>query len=79
MHWMCNMSDRINDKLDDISTIVARIEVTLERNTDDIQEHIKRTNLLEAKMIKAEAIIWVLGGIYTLINLGIAIWKVVPK
>jgi hypothetical protein len=72
------MSDRINDKLDDISVKVARIEVTLERNTDDLSEHMRRTELLEKKATKVEAIMWTLGAIYTIINLGLAIWKVIP-
>ena len=72
------MSDRINDKLEDIATKIARIEVTLERNTDDLELHMRRTDLLEKKATKVEAIMWTLGAIYTVINLGLAIWKVIP-
>ena len=69
------MDERIYEKLSVISSKIARIDVTLERNTKDVEKHILRTDLLEKKIAKAEAIIWFLGGIMTVVNIGISIWS----
>lgn len=41
--------DRIQEHIIDIKETLTRNTATLERNTDDLSEHIRRTNLLEAK------------------------------
>ena len=46
--------DRLFEKLSDLAVDVARIATSVESNTDDIAEHIKRTNLLEEKLEKTE-------------------------
>ena len=43
---------RIEDKLEQVSDCLIRMEVNVDRNTDDLAEHIKRTNLIESKMQK---------------------------
>ena len=42
--------NRIADKLDKVEDISIRNSMVLDRNTDDMAEHIKRTNLLQAQM-----------------------------
>ena len=37
---------RIEDKLEQVSDCLIRMEVNVDRNTDDLAEHIKRTNLI---------------------------------
>lgn len=41
---------RIEDKIDRIETSINQIDKTLARNTDSLEFHIKRTNLLEKKV-----------------------------
>ncbi len=42
--------NRIADKVDKVEEISIRNAVVLDRNTEDMAEHIKRTNLLQAQM-----------------------------
>ena len=42
--------DKIKDDVNDIKVSLAKIESTLERNTESLIEHVKRTNLLEDKV-----------------------------
>ena len=40
--------DRIKDDITDIKVTLSKIESTLERNTDSLDTHIQRTNLILA-------------------------------
>lgn len=59
------MSDKIDKCLDGIHRLevtITRIEADLARNTDDMEEHIRRTNLLEKKMTKIYAVMLIGAG-----------------
>ena len=43
---------RIEDKLEQVSDCLIRMEVNVDRNTDDLAEHIRRTNAIEGKLQK---------------------------
>lgn len=69
--------DRLESKVDktietvaDISLTVAKMEVHVEKNTQDLKVHMKRTELSEARLERLERIdqwirgaIWMLGGL----------------
>lgn len=42
--------DRILDKLTDMAVDIGRMALSVEKNTEDIGEHIRRTDLLEKKL-----------------------------
>jgi len=42
----------IEEKIDKLQECTTRMEVHVERNTDDLSIHIKRTNILEGKLQK---------------------------
>jgi hypothetical protein len=46
--------DLIINKLTDMASDIARIGSHVETNTKDLEEHIRRTNLLEDKLHKSE-------------------------
>jgi predicted nuclease with TOPRIM domain len=50
--------DKIRDDVNEIKVTLAKIEGTLERNTDSLIEHVKRTDLLETKveLLKTEVL-----------------------
>lgn len=48
--------DKIQDDTTDIKVRLARHEVILEKNTVDLERHIKRTDLLEEKLELHEAV-----------------------
>jgi hypothetical protein len=47
--------DKIEMKLDGISDDITEIKVIMARNTMSLEEHIKRTNILEEKLEPVEA------------------------
>ena len=47
--------DKIELKLDGISDDITEIKVIMARNTMSLEEHIKRTNILEEKLEPVEA------------------------
>ena len=47
---MSDKIDKIYDKLLDISLDLGRMTTSVEKNTEDLSEHIRRTNLLEKKI-----------------------------
>lgn len=69
--------DRLESKVDktietvaDISLTVAKMEVHVEKNTQDLEVHMKRTELSEARLERLERIdqwirgaVWMLGGL----------------
>lgn len=42
--------EKVNDKLDSIKDHISSIDITLARQADSLAYHIKRTDLLEAKL-----------------------------
>jgi len=65
-----NRFDRIENKLDKITDHMANIDVTLAKQSVLLDEHIKRSNLLEAKLAPVEkhvaiinTILKILGGL----------------
>lgn len=70
-------------KIDEIKNSIHRIELSqvemkadLERNTDDMEEHIKRTNLLEKKLSKVYAFSLIAAG-FVFAKYGTDILKIV--
>lgn len=43
-------NNRLEEKIDKISDKISSIDVTLAKNTVSLEEHIKRTNILEQKL-----------------------------
>jgi predicted nuclease with TOPRIM domain len=50
--------DKIKDDITDIKITLSKMESTLDRNTDSLEVHVKRTDLLEAKveLVKTEVL-----------------------
>jgi hypothetical protein len=50
--------DKIKDDITDIKITLSKMESTLDRNTDSLEIHVKRTDLLEAKveLVKTEVL-----------------------
>lgn len=61
---------KVTEDLGEIRAILAGNTITLERNTDDIAHHIRRTDMLEARIARVEfpikALKWVGGIIFGL-------------
>lgn len=53
---------RIEDKIDKITDKVHDIDKTLERNTSSLEEHMKRTELLEKKLEPVETHVSMMNG-----------------
>lgn len=70
-----NQWDRVFDKLDKVSDDLQEINTTMVKNTESLNEHMKRTALLEAslKPIRRayDSIIWVAG----IVVFALGIWK----
>jgi uncharacterized membrane protein YukC len=49
-----DITERILDKLDRIQDKIADIDKTLVKNTESLEEHIRRTNLLETQLTKQD-------------------------
>lgn len=62
------MSKQVDEKLTEIQVDVAEINVTLKRNTEDLEKHIKRTNILQDKISKVEGMFILFGIICTIIT-----------
>ena len=60
--------DKIEEKLDKISEHLSDIDKTLVRNTSSLDEHIRRTNLLEEKMLPVEKHVTQVNGALKLIG-----------
>lgn len=71
---MKDQLDRLESKIDktidvvtDISLNVAKMEVHVEKNTEDLEEHIKRTELNEARLERLEQIDqWIRGAAWAI-------------
>lgn len=46
--------DKIEDKMSEQSVVLGKQEITLSLNTESLQEHIRRTNILEEKVALVE-------------------------
>lgn len=46
--------DKIDDKVDNLDKKLVKIEVNVEKNTEDLAEHIKRTDLNEERILNLE-------------------------
>jgi hypothetical protein len=47
--------DRIENKLDSVNSHISSIDMTLAGQAVDLKEHVRRTNLLEEKVIHIDA------------------------
>lgn len=65
--------NRIEEKLDTITDRLASIDVTLAKQSVILDEHVKRSNLLEAKLTPVERHVSMVSGAIKLIVLGSAI------
>lgn len=72
--------DKVVESVSDLKTSVARIEVHVEKNTEDLAEHMRRTALaenritsLEVKRYKMDGVGIVVMGILTLLIIPIAL------
>lgn len=65
--------DAMDQKLDQMSEALAGMAIILERNTVDVERHIRRTDLLEKQLLEFKTYIkafhLVLGGIITIAGL----------
>jgi hypothetical protein len=55
--------DRYEEKLDKITEQISEINITLARNTVSLEEHIKRTNILENKLEPVEKHVVMVNGV----------------
>ena len=55
--------DNIEKKIDKLVECSTRMEVHVERNTDDLKYHIKRTNIIESKLQKIVYLLLIGAGI----------------
>lgn len=87
---MSTQLDRLESKMDktieavtDISLIVAKMEVHVDKNTQDLEIHIKRTELSELRLERLEKVEqWLRGAVWITIALGglaITIFKLVKQ
>lgn len=57
--------DKLDDRMDKLENSYARMEVTLEVNTASLQEHMRRTDILEKAHVSDKAVrkflMWVIG------------------
>lgn len=65
--------DKTIDAVTDISLIVAKMEVHVEKNTSDLEDHMKRTELSEVRLERLEKVdqwirgaAWMLSGVAAL-------------
>lgn len=61
------MDDRIESKIDKIADHISSIDVTLAKQQVILDEHVKRTNLLEKKLEPVERHVTVINGLMKLI------------
>ncbi len=63
------MDDRIHEKLDKVVDSISEINVTLARQAVSLEEHIKRSNMLEAKMVPVERHVAMVNGALKFVGL----------
>ena len=63
--------DKIVDKVDIVDSKVDKLEVHVDRNTQDLSEHMKRTELNEHRIYRLEKIEqWLRGATWITLGLG---------
>jgi hypothetical protein len=63
--------DKTIDAVSEISLTMARMEVHVEKNTDDLENHIRRTDLAEDRIERLEKIEqWLRGAMWITMGLG---------
>lgn len=74
--------DKIDDKVDNIDLKVTKLDVHVEKNTEDLSEHMRRTDLNEGRIFRLEKIeqflrgaTWVTLGLGSLALLAIKLFK----
>ena len=67
------MTDK--DKITEVLVTLERVETILDINTESLKEHMRRTDVLEKKVLKGETIFWFAGVVLTSLNVGISIWS----
>jgi len=75
---MKDQLDRLESKMDktidavtEISLTMAKMEVHVEKNTEDLENHIKRTDLAEVRIERLEKVEqWLRGATWITIGLG---------
>jgi cob(I)alamin adenosyltransferase len=81
------MIEDLKSDLKDIQVALGDIRITLAGNTKDLEEHMRRTELLEGHVSKLNQELvklktfymvlgWCLGALTTAVTLGSQIWKV---
>ena len=48
--WLSDRLDKIENKVDKVEVHCNKIDLTMIRNTADLEYHIKRTDMLESKL-----------------------------
>jgi hypothetical protein len=59
---MSNKEDQILEHVTEIRITLTKIQGEVEKNTEDLSEHILRTNLLQDKMRRVEVLLWLGAG-----------------
>lgn len=63
--------DKLDDKMDRLDSKVTKLDIYVEKNTEDLEHHIRRTDLNEDRILRIEKIEqFIRGAIW--ITLGIA-------
>ena len=60
---------KLNEDITEIKVSLARIDTTLERNTDSLEEHMRQTRLLEQKIAPVERHVAMMHGALKLIGI----------
>lgn len=60
---------RVEDKLDKMTDRLSNIDVTLAKQSVILEEHVKRTNLLEAKLVPIEKHVVMVHGVLKFLGL----------
>lgn len=63
--------DKLDEKVDVIDSKVTKLDVHVEKNTKDLDEHMKRTDLNEQRIVRLEKIEqWLRGATWITLGLG---------
>lgn len=70
--------DSLGDKVDGVDTKVTRLEVHVEKNTKDLEDHMMRTDLNEARIYRLEKVEqWLRGATWITIGIGSLVLAVI--
>lgn len=63
--------DKTIDAITDISLIVAKMEVHIERNAESLEEHMRRTEVSELRLDRLEKVEqWIRGAMWVTLGIG---------